>query len=219
MLCWAAGNVIFVGWTQFQANPPIPSPADIAYFGFYFCVAAALVSLARRDSASLSRTLWLDGALGAAGAATALTVVLRSAFSGVGGSPGAVVVSLGYPLGDVLLLAMICGLLAVRGVRGGSMWWWLAVGLAIFVAADVTYVLQVQSASFAVGAVLSVAWTAGITMICLAIWRPRTPRVRSRRRRAPGSLWWCRCWRPLPQSPRSWSSRSGPRPSSWRWQR
>ena len=134
------------------------------------------MSLARRDSASLSRTLWLDGALGAAGAATALTVVLRSAFAGVGGSPGAVVVSLGYPLGDVLLLAMICGLLAVRGVRGGSMWWWLAVGLAIFVAADVSYVLQVQSASFAVGAVLSVAWTAGITMICLAIWRPERPR-------------------------------------------
>jgi diguanylate cyclase (GGDEF)-like protein len=176
MLCWAAGNVIFLVWTQHQANPPIPSPADIAYFGFYLCVAAALVSLARRDSASLSRTLWLDGALGAAGAATALTLVLRSAFAGVGGSPGAVVVSLGYPLGDVLLLAMICGLLAVRGVRGGSMWWWLAVGLAIFVAADVSYVLQVQSASFAVGAVLSVAWTAGITMICLAIWRPERPR-------------------------------------------
>ena len=33
-----------------------------------------------------------------------------------------------------------------------------------------------QSASFAVGAVLSVAWTAGITMICLAIWRPERPR-------------------------------------------
>ena len=70
-------------------------------------------------------------------------------------------VSLGYPLADVLLLAMICGLLAVRGVRGGSMWLWLAVGLAIFVAADVTYVLQVQSASFVVGTVLSMVWTAG----------------------------------------------------------
>jgi diguanylate cyclase (GGDEF)-like protein len=176
MLCWAAGNVIFVWWTQFQADPPVPSPADIAYFGFYFCVAAAMVSLARRDMGSFSRMLWLDGALGAAGAATALTVVLRSAFSGDGGRPGAVVVSLGYPSADVLLLAMICGLLAVRGVRGGSMWLWLAAGLAIFVAADVTYVLQVQSASFVVGTALTMAWTAGITIICLAIWRPERPR-------------------------------------------
>jgi diguanylate cyclase len=182
MLCWAAGNVIFVCWTQFQADPPVPSPADIAYFGFYLCVAAAMVSLARRDMGSFSRMLWLDGALGAAGAATALTMVFRSAFSGVGGSPGAVVVSLGYPIGDVLLLAMICGLLAVRGVRGGSMWVWLAVGLAIFLTADVTYVLQVQSGDFAVGAVSSMAWTAGITIICLAIWRPERPRPIEARR-------------------------------------
>jgi diguanylate cyclase (GGDEF)-like protein len=176
MLCWAAGNVIFVWWTQFQADPPVPSPADIAYFGFYFCVAAAMVSLARPDMGSFSRMLWLDGALGAAGAATALTVVLRSAFSGVGGSPGAVVVSLGYPIGDVLLLAMICGLLAVRGVRGGSMWLWLAVGLAIFLTADVIYVLQVQSADFVVGTILSMVWAVGITIICLAIWRPERSR-------------------------------------------
>ena len=126
--------------------------------------------------------LWVDGALGAAGAATALTLVLRSAFSGVGGSPGAIVVSLGYPLADVLLLALICGILAVRGVRGGSMWLWLAVGLAIFVAADVTYVLRVQSGSFAIGTVLTVAWMAGITTICLAIWRPERPRPTEERR-------------------------------------
>jgi hypothetical protein len=64
MLCWAAGNVIFVWWTQFQADPPVPSPADIAYFGFYFCVAAAMASLARPDMGSFSRLLWLDGTLG-----------------------------------------------------------------------------------------------------------------------------------------------------------
>ncbi len=172
MLFWTAGNVIFVWWTQSQAAPPIPSPADISYFGFYVCVAAALASLARRDLGSFSRVPWLDGALGAAGAATALAVVLRSAFSSLGGSPGAVVVSLGYPLADVLLLAMICGLLAVRGMRGGPMYLWLAVGLVIFVAADVAYVLQVQAAGYVGSAQLAVAWMAGITVICLAIWRP-----------------------------------------------
>ena len=117
MLSWSAGNVTYLWWTQFQAHPPVPAPSDIAYFGFYFCMIAALVSLARRDMGSFSRTLWLDGALGAAGAATAMTIVLRSALDGVGGSPSAIVVSLGYPLADVLLLAMVCGLLAVRGIQ------------------------------------------------------------------------------------------------------
>jgi diguanylate cyclase (GGDEF)-like protein len=181
MLSWTVGNVTYVWWTQFQAHPPVPAPSDIAYFGFYLCMIAALVSLARRDMGSFSRTIWLDGALGAAGAATALTVVLHSAIEGVGGTPAGDVISLAYPLFDVLLLAMVCGLLAVRGMRGGSMWLWMAVGMVIFVAADVTYVLQVQSDSYATGPVLSLAWLAGLTMFCLAISRPeRSRRIRAR---------------------------------------
>ncbi len=182
MVCWSAGNVIFVRWTQFQAHPPVPSPADIAYFGFYFCVAAAMVSLARREMGSFDRLLWLDGALGAAGAATALAVVLNSVFSGVGGDLGAVVVSAGYPVADLLLVAMISGLLAVRGMRGGSMWLWLGAGLAIFCGADVTYALQVQAGTFVVGTVVTWCGTIGITVICLAIWRPVSARVIEARR-------------------------------------
>ena len=58
-----------------------------------------------------------------------------------------VLVSAAYTVADLLLVAMICGLLAVRGMRGGSMWLWLAGGLAIFCAADVAYALRVSSAS------------------------------------------------------------------------
>ena len=35
MLSQTAGNVIFSTWTQFQTDPPVPSPADFAYLGFY----------------------------------------------------------------------------------------------------------------------------------------------------------------------------------------
>ena len=69
MLSQAAGNVIYSEWTQYQAHPPVPSPADIAYLGFYVSVAAAVVWLARRDAESFPKAMWLDGAIGAAGAA------------------------------------------------------------------------------------------------------------------------------------------------------
>ena len=52
MLSQAAGNVIYSAWTQHQAHPPVPSPSDIAYLGFYVSVAAAVVWLARRDTGS-----------------------------------------------------------------------------------------------------------------------------------------------------------------------
>src|SRR4029077_2919343 len=76
---------------------------------------------------------------------------------------------------------MVCGLLAVRGLRGGSMWLWMAVGMVIFIAADVTYVLQVQAASYETGPILSFVWLAGLTIFCLAISRPeRSRRIRAR---------------------------------------
>ena len=46
---------------------------------------------------------------------------------------------------------MIGGLLAMRGVRGGSIWVWLAGGMAIFCAADVAYAIRVDAGIYAVG--------------------------------------------------------------------
>ena len=45
--------MIYSAWTQYQANPPVPSPSDIAYLGFYVSVAAAVVWLARGDTGSV----------------------------------------------------------------------------------------------------------------------------------------------------------------------
>ncbi len=177
MLCWAVGNVVFVGWTQFQVAPPVPSPADVAYLGFYVCAAAAMFCLARGERGSLARSMWLDGALGAAGAATVLAAVLNPVFSAPAGELNLVLVGAAYTVADLVLAAMICGLLAVRGLRGGSIWLWLAAGLVVFCAADVVYALQVSSSTYAIGTILSVLWTSGITVLALALWRPERPRA------------------------------------------
>ena len=176
MLSQTAGNVITSAWLQFQTSPPVPSPADIAYFGFYVCVTAAIVCLVRRDHGSFPRALWLDGALGAAGAATALAAALSPVFSAAQGNLATVLVGSTYTAADLLVVAMIGGLLAVRGLRGGSMWLWMAGGLALFCAADVVYALQVNAGTYEVGSWLYPLWTAGVTCIAFAIWRPQRPR-------------------------------------------
>jgi diguanylate cyclase len=175
MLSQTAGNVITSVWLQFQTHPPVPSPADLAYFGFYVCVTAAIVCLVRRDHGSFPRALWLDGALGAAGAATALAAALSPVFSAAQGDLATVLVSGTYMAADLLLVAMIGGLLAVQGLRGGSMWLWMAGGLALFCAADVSYALQVNAGTYQVGSWLFLWWTGGVTCIALAIWRPQRP--------------------------------------------
>ena len=97
MLSQAAGNVIYSTWTQYQAHPPVPSPSDIAYLGFYVSVAAAVVWLARRDTGAFPRALWLDGAIGATGAAAALEAGLSFLHSGAQGDSAAVIVGARTP--------------------------------------------------------------------------------------------------------------------------
>ena len=185
MLSQTAGNVIYTTWTQFQASPPVPSSADFAYWGFYFCVGGAVVCLVRRDHGSFPRSLWLDGALGAAGAATALAAAMSPVLTSARGSIAAALVSATYTTADLLLVGLICGLLAVRGKRGGSMWLWIAGGLAIFCAADVVYALQVSAGTYEVGITLNGLWATGVTCIALAIWRPhRPPEIASGRSKA-----------------------------------
>jgi hypothetical protein len=125
LLSQTAGNVLISTWLQFEAHPSVPSPADLSYFGFYVCVAAAIVCLVPRDQGSFPRALWLDGALGAAGAATALAAALSPVLSATQGDLATVLVGATYTTADLLLVAMIAGLLAVRGVRGGSGWLWM----------------------------------------------------------------------------------------------
>ena len=70
---------------------------DIAYLAIYPCVAVALVRLIRGGGGPLTRSLWLDGALGAAGGATALAAVLSPVLSGVDGDLGEALVGAAYP--------------------------------------------------------------------------------------------------------------------------
>jgi hypothetical protein len=154
----------------------VPSPADIAYLGFDPFVAAAVVCLVRRDMGSPAKSLWLDGALGAAGAATALAAVLSPVFSGIQGDLGEVLIGAAQPVADLVLIAMVCGLLAVRGLRGGSMWLWLAGGLTLFCAADIAYALRVASDTYVVGTVLDGLWAFSLMVMALGIWRPDRPR-------------------------------------------
>jgi diguanylate cyclase (GGDEF)-like protein len=176
MICWAAGNALYLVWIQFETNAPAPSSSDFAYFGFYVCVVGAMISLARRDIGAVPKSLWLDGVLGAVGAATVLAAALNSVLVRPAGNLGHVVVNAGFTVGDLVLVAMICGLLATRGTRGRSLLVWMAAGIAVFCAADSAYALQVSAHSFTVGAVLSGLWMTGITILALAMWRPYDPR-------------------------------------------
>jgi peptidoglycan/LPS O-acetylase OafA/YrhL len=95
MLCYAAGNVIYVSDIQFLAHPPFPSWSDAAFLAFYPFAFVALMLSRPRDARGV---VVLDGALGAAAAAAALAAILSPVFAGVSGNGAAVFTAVAYPV-------------------------------------------------------------------------------------------------------------------------
>jgi diguanylate cyclase len=140
---WAAGEVY---WNEFILNDPeapYPSPADALYLGFYPLAAAGLVLLVRTRIQQLNWRLWADGLIAALGtAAVGAVFVFDFVADRTSGTQLEVAVSLAYPLGDILMIAMIMGVVALTGWRPDRTWTLLLAGLAAMGIADIAYSIQ-----------------------------------------------------------------------------
>src|SRR4029077_9114406 len=105
---------------------------DGFYLAFFPLAYLALGLMVRRESARLVPAIWLDGAVAGLGAAA---LCAAFAFHGIvhatDGGGAAVATNLAYPVGDVLLLALVVGGSAVlTGARRGA-WSLVAAGCAL----------------------------------------------------------------------------------------
>ncbi len=98
-----------------------PSVADLGWIAFYPVVYVGIVLLIRRRARSIGGALWLDGAIASVAAAAVGTAVLVDlVLRTTEGSLSAVATNLAYPLGDVLLLSAVFGVLSLSGVETGA---------------------------------------------------------------------------------------------------
>jgi len=179
LLAAAAVTSYVVGLTYYGAvlaadeSAVFPSPAflpaDMINLLFYPLMLAALAIEVRRHVRVLASSVWLDCAVGSLGAAAVLAVVLRPALaSDTAGSWSLVTtVSVAEPVLDLMLVAAVAGIAALRGVRMGSRWTVLAAGLLIFAATDSVYALQVANHVFVVGTPLDAGWAIGLVLMAL----------------------------------------------------
>jgi diguanylate cyclase (GGDEF)-like protein len=163
---------------QLDDSPPFPSPADALYLGFYPAAYVSLVLLARHRMRGFQRSVWLDGVVaGLTVAAVGATFVLQPVMAATGGSVGAVATTLAYPLGDILLLAFVLGLLTLDGWRPGPLML-LAAGFAISAVADSIYLVQASKATYVEGTIVDSIWPLGTLLMGAAAWL-RPPRRRA----------------------------------------
>ena len=166
---WALGDVANTIESLGGATPSTPSVANVLWFGFFpLCYVAFVLVIRRGNSGSLVATA-LDGLIiGLAVASLSAAWVFDNVLRVAGGSALSAAVNMAYPLGDLLLLALAVGGLAIlpKGYRR----FLVIAGIAVTVNAvgDAYNLLQPNSR---IGYVANaVAWPISLLMLAIAAW-------------------------------------------------
>jgi diguanylate cyclase len=190
LLAWTAGDLALTIESLGGREPSTPSLADAFYLVFYPATYIGLMLYVRREVSIFGVAVWLDGAIAGLGAAA---VCAAFAFEGVlhtaGGSTITVATNLAYPIGDLLLLALVVGGSAVLPSRRRAPWLLLAVGLALNVVGDTSNLFQSSFGASHVGTAFdAIAWPTYILFVSAAMWLRPAPVDSQLRQRPPGFL-------------------------------
>lgn len=184
LLMWALGDLYFILAFWATEEIPVPSPADLGYLAFHPLAYSAVVILLRARIGGIARSLWVDGLIAAlAAAAVAAALLFRPVLAQTGGEAIAVATNLAYPIGDLLLMALIVGVLAASGWRVDGTWAWIGAGLMVFAATDGGYLYRSATGAYRPGEALDAGWALAFLTIAWGAWRPGRVREPARSRR------------------------------------
>lgn len=164
---WGAGQAHWSVNELLLHNPvPFPSLADAGFLGFPVLAAAGLWLTAGRAITSASRLrAGMDGALVAAGVFTASwTTVLGPVYRGGADTPFALAISVAYPVGDVLLVAL--SLLLLSRVRGRRPYLSLLMLAPIAMAfSDTGFAYLTAAGTYQTGVVTDLGWVVAFALL------------------------------------------------------
>ncbi|MGZ5375704.1 MAG: HD domain-containing phosphohydrolase [Solirubrobacterales bacterium] len=167
----------FVALADLSA-PPYPSLSDLGWLVTYafWCIGLALLVKARVRR--FRRITWLDGMIGALTiGAVGAAFILPTIFGAAGGPIWEAATTAAYPIGDLLLVAFVAGMLILTGWRWELSWALVAAGLIVVALGDTIYEFQAATDAYAPGTLLDLTWPLSVILIALGAWRepPRDP--------------------------------------------
>jgi two-component system cell cycle response regulator len=174
MLAWSAADIYYTAVVAKLAEPPYPSISDAGWLLFYPAFWIAVVVLMRRRIREFHASLWLDGIVaGLAMAACAAALVLPPIVAmSLEGDAAAVAVNLAYPAGDLLLIALLLGALALTGWRPDRSITLLGIGVLLSGVADISYLDAVAHGIYEAPAWAASLWPAAALVTAIAAWQP-----------------------------------------------
>ncbi len=175
--CFLIGDVCFMVLENIVHSDASPNIGDIFYVAGYPFIAAGLVMLLRSRRGSRDVGGVIDGFI----VATSVGVLLWVFFA----EPTALdqslsvfarLVSIAYPAGDLLLIAIVAQL-AVRQVRRQAPYWILAGGLMALLLADLGYLYQNLYGSYSERDPADFGWWMGYALIVAVLLHPRVGEI------------------------------------------
>ena len=170
LLATTCGDILYDFW--YGGNPPFPSVADIGYLAFYPLLYVGIVLLLRRRVATFSASLWLDGFVAAAAAgALAASVLVEVVVNSTHGSRLVVLTNMAYPVGDILLLAVIVFVFSVTRWRPGAAWALIAAGLLVNTVGDGVFLYGTAVGTYVEGTYVDLLWPLSLALVAFAAWQ------------------------------------------------
>jgi diguanylate cyclase (GGDEF)-like protein len=172
-LLTAVGDVLWVLYDVVWEIEPFPSLADFVYLAFYPVIAVGLVALVRWHRAG-DRDSLVDAFIVAIGAGVLAWVFIMSPYI-FDGSMTIIetLVSLAYPVGDLLLVAVLVRLVFARGkfsISSGL----LMLGMLTTLVADGGFAVTALEGTYATGHWLDAGWLLSSVFVGASVLHPST---------------------------------------------
>ena len=168
-LACGSGDVALTGESLGGATAPVPSIADGFYVGFFpLCYLTFMMLIRRGNTKSLVATS-LDGLIaGLAVASLSAAFLFDTILRATGGGDLSTATTLAYPIGDVLLLALGVGALAVLPKSYRRFFWLSSIAMAVNAVGDTFNLFQPNSK---LGYVMNAGvWPISLLMLSIAVW-------------------------------------------------
>ncbi len=172
LISFLAGDVYYYILDATSDTTPFPSPADALYLGMYPLVICGLLRLIRQISPGRDWPSLLDASIAAVGTFAVLGVLVIDTYVADGSMQFAGrVISVCYPVMDVLLVAVAVRLVGVVPLRRPA-YALLAAGLCSLLVADTIYGVLNSAGTFETGGFADLFWLGFYVLVGAAALQP-----------------------------------------------
>ena len=86
---------------------------------------------------------------------------------------------LAYPVGDLVLLGLVVGAIALEGWTADRTWIALAAGFLSFTVTDGLFLVKTADGTYQVGTIIDAGWLLAAVLVATAAWQPQPRRLRT----------------------------------------